>query len=467
LKGAGLQADLFSTRDEDGTSLLLDLLASTKRVLVKKLSNNDRDWARLPNKHQAGVYIPPRERDSGFFPRLETKDRAGGSEIRETFFSTVWPQVWETRRTRLVNYTGKGSETHMTGVPKRAFADLAPASFLVMAEAEDRDARSYTCLTVDSASDDALVLGDALSLHPEFHIDIRSPGDYRRVEQDQVLDFADEVIAAWLAGTIAAFAGARAAMPATLEMAEMARREFLKRTGAASLNPFLLAAPGDAVRTISRSIEWDLFREYQRRERAVSLVRLVMGDVPSRPAPIDIVRSLIDNLPAIDGLMLSASQQRKSRAGYSFEHHIETMLADGKLPFEKQVVMDAKKRPDFILPSRAWFERSSRESAAGLILSAKTTLRERWKQVQREMGDRDLFLATVDENVAANAIEDMAAMGITLVVPELLKISRDTEYVRHSNVISFKDFFESEIGCRRLPAWKTRPAIREPTAAPE
>jgi hypothetical protein len=58
----------FSTEADDVSALLIEMLDKAPNVLVKKLSNNDRDWARLPNKHQAGVYIPPTQRDGGFFP---------------------------------------------------------------------------------------------------------------------------------------------------------------------------------------------------------------------------------------------------------------------------------------------------------------------------------------------------------------------------------------------------------------
>ena len=129
------------------------------------------------------------------------------------------------------------------------------------------------------------------------------------------------------------------------------------------------------------------------------------------------------------------------------------MLEAGSIPFAKQVVMDAKKRPDFVLPSLVHLKKPYEGAQRGLILSAKTTLRERWKQVQREMGGSDLFLATVDESIAANAIEDMASMGINLVVPETLKKSRDTEYVRHDNVLDFATFFRGELQVKRLPAW--------------
>ena len=203
---------------------------------------------------------------------------------------------------------------------------------------------------------------------------------------------------------------------------------------------------------ISRAIEWDMFRSYQLRERAVGLVRIVLGDVPGRPTITNVIHALVDRLPEIDRYMLSAGQQRKARAGVSFEHHIERMLLDGKVPFRKQVVIQARKRPDFILPSFAHLTNPPRGKPKGLILSAKTTLRERWKQVEREMHGRELFLGTVDENIAANAIEEMASMGIKLVVPEHLKKSKETEYDRHTNVLSFKTFFESVVS-RRMASW--------------
>jgi hypothetical protein len=225
------------------------------------------------------------------------------------------------------------------------------------------------------------------------------------------------------------------------------------------LNPFDLETPGDALREISRSIEWDLFRELQLRERAVALVRIIFGDVPEAITPSKIMRSLVDHMPEVDRLMLSASQQRKARAGQSFEHHIERMLLDGAIPFRKQVLTPTGKRPDFVLPSLPHLKKAPAGKAKGLILSAKTTLRERWKQVEREMQKSELFLATVDENVAANVINEMKSMGIHLVVPEKLKKSDETEYGRHANVLSFADFFKVEIRSR-MASWLSKSARR-------
>ena len=450
------QEDLFSVAAEPDSSLLDELFRTADEILVKKLSNNDRDWAQLPNKHQAGVYIPPNQRDSGFFPPLVEKERRqpAGDPIREVFFPTNWPQVGERRdRTRLVHYTSKGSETHLTGIPKAAFATLGPASFLVMGRKAGDD-HGYTCLTIGSGSDDSALLEDVLELGPDFIIDIFEPRSALAAERARVVAFAEEVAAAWLNGGIVQFAAGNAIMPSTADLARLARRDFLEARALADLNPFSLEAPGDALREISRGIEWDLFRDFQRRERAVEVLRAVLGDFPVRLQPRDMVRRLVNGITDIDRIMLSASQQRKSRAGYSFEHHIEAMLEAGSVPFSKQVVIEAKKRPDFVLPSARRLGAPAASPAAAIILSAKTTLRERWKQVQREMVAGDLFLATVDDSIAANAIEDMASLGIVLVVPESLKASQSTEYVRHDNVIDFRAFFQDELRAKRMPAWQ-------------
>lgn len=463
-----MQSEFAFDQSGADADLLMRLFEKADQVLIKKLSNNDRLWARqkedsegrpVPGKrmnNQAGVYIPHEQRDGGFFLPLELKARTDGKtdEIWERFFETVWPQVSETRKSRLVNYRSKSQETHVTGIPREAFVDLSPASYLVMGRvAKDRE-YTYECMTVDSASEDASLLVELFILSADFLIGIFEPAERRAHERDRVMDFAEQVIAAWLNGTIAQFAAHNAVMPSTVDLALMAQAAFLRRHGIDVINPFALDAPGDTLREISRSIEWDLFREYQRRERSVELVRLVLGDAPGKPSPSDVIRALVDEFPRVDALLLSASQQRKSRAGYSYEHHIEAMLKGGSIPFEKQVIIEAKKRPDFILPSLAFIDSGKEASGTGMILSAKTTLRERWKQVQREMGSRRLFLTTVDENIAANAIEDMAAMGVQLVVPESLLKADETEYKGHSNVLSFKDFCEGRIR-PHLTLWNT------------
>jgi len=454
-QASGPKQDFFAER-EPGI-LLSRLLDECESLFVKKLSLNDRDWARLSNKHQNGVYVPPKERDGGFFPPLALKKRdPGKDEIREAFFDVEWPEIGVTRQARLVHYTSKGPETHMTGLPKPAFRDLAPASLIVMGR--DRDG-AYRAITLDSDGADHEILSDILDLPPDFVSELFTLREVKREREDKALTFIEEVVKAYFDGSIATLTKKYGAMPATTDLAATARAQFMSEQGLKSMDPFAMAKPGDAIRAISRGVEYEIFKELQMRSRAIELVRLVLGDDPKALTPEKALRSIIVEFQKIDAMLLSAAQQRKSRAGYSFEHHIESMMIDGGIPFEKQVVIEAKKRPDFILPSRALYDDSGRTNKEALVLSAKTTLRERWKQVSQEIKNCDLYLATVDENIAANAIEDMASHGITLVVPESLKNSDTTEYRKQASVISFKSFFNSDIGTVRWPLWERRELV--------
>lgn len=144
---------------------------------------------------------------------------------------------------------------------------------------------------------------------------------------------------------------------------------------------------------------------------------------------------------------------RKSRAGRSFEQHIARLLRDGRIAFEEQAVTGGR-RPDFVLPSLVVLKARERTFEEAMVLSAKTTLRERWKQVAMEKFNCALFLATVDDRVSADAIDDMSNQGIHLVVPESLKKSKETCYKDKTNVITFREFFDEEISSKR-PSYRT------------
>lgn len=455
-----LMADIL---DQDDANHLERALDGADLVLVKKLSTNDRDWARLPNKHQAGVYIPKEQRESDFFPPLREKvrDEPDAAPIREVFFNTEWPQLQLERDSRLVHYTSKGEETHLTRLPKESFAQLPPASFFVMARTGFPRRTRYVCLTIDSESAEADMLRDIFSLSSEFVCDVLSPEEAVRKARSQTLSFFEEALAAYQAGRIAAFGARHASLPPPQELARMAREAYLARRGLSVLDPYALSTPGDAIREISRDIEWQLFKELQMKAKAVELIRLVLGDDPSKSSPDRVLWSIVENYQRLDALFLSASQQRKSRAGASFELQIEELLRNGRVPYERQVVLEAKKRPDFVMPGKSLLRSERRNKEDVLILSAKTTLKERWKQVQRELTNCDFFLATVDENVAGNAIEDMRALGVALVVPESLKDSDSTEYRSHPNVIDFASFF-ADIRSERMPRWIALGAMRCP-----
>jgi len=185
-----------------------------------------------------------------------------------------------------------------------------------------------------------------------------------------------------------------------------------------------------------------LIKPAERRYRAAEVVRIITG------VGADIVSSVVRGFPDLDATFLSASQHRKSRAGRSFEQHIARLLRDGRIAFEEQAVTGGR-RPDFVLPSLVVLKTEKRKFEEAMVLSAKTTLRERWKQVTMEKFNCALFLATVDDRVSSDAIDDMNSHGIHLVVPESLKKSKETCYSGKANVISFREYFDEKISSKR------------------
>jgi hypothetical protein len=75
-----------------------------------------------------------------------------------------------------------------------------------------------------------------------------------------------------------------------------------------------------------------------------------------------------------------------------------------------------------------------------IILTAKRTLRERWRQITTEGKHFRLFLATIDERVSQNQLGEMLKQQVYLVIPSGT-IEACTRYREARNVISFQEFF--------------------------
>lgn len=419
--------------------------AKSERLFVKKLSRNDTSWADDPRKHQAGFYIPREVRESGYFPTLQA-DNPAKPHIFHAALRILWPQTGESTASHMRHFSNKGSETHVTVIARDLFRGLAPASLLVGGRLKKpvSDAR-YWFVVLDSVSEEAEILETALDLDADSHFDLFEPDELRKsatLERDEVAELIDRLQFALKAGTLDTFLSDYARIPSPESIATAARQEWLDAHGMTSLNPWKLSAPGDAIMEISRDVEYRIFRRLELRRRAAEVVKVLAGEQ-------DLVTAVVRGFPDLDAVFLSASQQRKTRAGRSFEQHIAAALRAGNIRFEEQAVTGGR-RPDFVLPDvltlRLGQKRAFEEA---LVLAAKTTLRERWKQVSREAFHCAVFLATVDDRVPETSINEMATQGIFLVVPEKLKRSKETYYSKSQYVISFSELFQYELRKKR------------------
>lgn len=110
--------------------------------------------------------------------------------------------------------------------------------------------------------------------------------------------------------------------------------------------------------------------------------------------------------------------RRKSRAGKSLEHHLASVFDANGILYEEQAVTEGRKKPDFIFPNGACYHHFKFPSELLSSLAAKTTCKDRWRQVINEadrIGEKHLF--TLQQGISANQLEEMKAEHVRLVVP--------------------------------------------------
>ncbi|WP_088034859.1 type II restriction endonuclease [Evansella clarkii] len=115
----------------------------------------------------------------------------------------------------------------------------------------------------------------------------------------------------------------------------------------------------------------------------------------------------------------SALNRRKSRAGRSLEHHLRHIFQQSHLPFDHPGKTEGNKKPDFLFPSNETYRDSDFRSSNLIFLGAKTTCKDRWRQILNE-ADKipNKHLITLQQGITINQLDEMQGERVTLVVPE-------------------------------------------------
>jgi len=118
----------------------------------------------------------------------------------------------------------------------------------------------------------------------------------------------------------------------------------------------------------------------------------------------------------------SVANRRKARAGRSLEIQAKTIFEEeGLFSFAHDQVSEGKKRPDFLFPSIEAYRDPSFSEKNLRMLAAKTTCKDRWRQVLSEADRIPVkHLLTLQEGVSLNQFKEMEQEGVVLVVPEPL-----------------------------------------------
>ncbi|MEW6373214.1 MAG: type II restriction endonuclease [Pseudomonadota bacterium] len=446
---------------QDRTAELVERLISlSSQVLIKKLALNDRQWAIWDSakgrwkSNQAGPLLPKMARSSAFFPEI-TPDPIRPHNL-STLVHVYWPTTGKLYRSNFTWYSEKGEgEHHFTINPRTEFADISPASYLLIFKPKVLG-EPYQALTVDSADDDLTeYINEIFGITTSFTFGVF---ETKAIDINPLLtklrQLASQLIAK-LEESEAAFeifvSGLRRRSPQAIAAAAL--EQWKRDTGILHFNPYFLDEPGDVLFDLTRVREFALYKEDEAATYGAQLVRALLGGGRATDRR-GIVISLIERFDIFYDICKSAKQARASRAGGSFEIHMTSALKAGGVPHSPQFVFDGSK-PDFILPSGAIYENADDRRALALVLTLKTTIRERWKQVVSESTGCPIFLATLDESVPGKTLDKLENKGITLVVPEQFKKSEFAEYAQRASVITYFDFFEMLLRERSEP-WLAR-----------
>lgn len=171
-----------------------------------------------------------------------------------------------------------------------------------------------------------------------------------------------------------------------------------------------------------------LFRRFERRTISKRLVQGFM--LESGP-----------DVAGFQAFALSIQNRAKSRAGYSLEHHLGRIFNEHRLRYRPQARTENGKSADFLFPGEEAYMDKAYPPDRLVMLGAKSSLKERWRQVLSE-ADRIAckHLFTLDTRMTVRTFAEMREAKLTLVLPA--PVHGRLVDVGAAPVVSLIDFIE-------------------------
>ena len=105
--------------------------------------------------------------------------------------------------------------------------------------------------------------------------------------------------------------------------------------------------------------------------------------------------------------------------GYSLQNQLAALFDSNKLKYKAQAVTEGKNEPDFIFPGSEEYRDKRFKSELLVMLGAKSTLKERWRQILTEAGRIPRkHLCTLDPSISKDQTDEIAKHAVQLVIPE-------------------------------------------------
>ena len=372
-------------------SLAIQSVTQSEGAFCRFLSAND---THATGGHQYGFLLP-----IAAYPIIFNQDKVKG-ENKDKTVKIRWQNDLETE-SRLTYYGKAKNELRITrfGNDFPFFAEEHVGDLLIIAKQTDDDYEGYVLSTEDDI--DTFMSHFNLSAdRPNQIIDVAN----KQHESNTLQTAIDEAIKDLID------------FPQTAEMGKMAQELFNRLQ---KINDEKVCEAPDKILLNWYDTELSLFR---------SLEEKVYNPIYTKPFPD--CQSLIEFSNKI-------LNRRKSRAGKSLEHHLSAIFTAQKLIFEEQVVTENNKKPDFLFPNGICYHNFEFPAEDLTILGAKTTCKDRWRQVINE-ADRvdERFLFTLQQGISKNQLKEMADENVKLVVPESHVESYPEEYRESLNTLN-------------------------------
>lgn len=193
-----------------------------------------------------------------------------------------------------------------------------------------------------------------------------------------------------------------------------------------------------------RDFCWSNFTPEEERFSGSMLKKLIDDSALDNLSAKEAIENFIDSYPQhIYQLCLSNTQSRRSRAGKEFEAIIELLLMGAGIPMDTQGNVGKKvfiekslgKLVDIVSPGVVEYVIDKNYTS---LVSAKTTLRERWQEVPEEMsrtGAREMFLATLDDSITTEVLNTLYEANIRIVTTKSNKLQK---YATERRIIDFE-----------------------------
>ncbi len=150
---------------------------------------------------------------------------------------------------------------------------------------------------------------------------------------------------------------------------------------------------------------------FRRLERRIVAERIASGFLSTGDADVD----------GFLGFSLSVQNRRKARAGQALENHLEALFKANDIRYARGAETENKNKPDFMFPGQAEYRDATFDPAQLTMLGAKSTLKDRWRQVLSEaVRIPEKHLLTLAPGISENQTDEMRAKHLQLVIPRRL-----------------------------------------------